>query len=713
MRQFLFVMIGLGAVGSCFLACQQDSQQSPPLPDRPNVLFIAVDDLNDWIGCMQDQSSRQDHPKAKTPNMDRLARRGTLFMNAHCQAPICGPSRASLMSGLRPSTTGIYGQINDKNLRKAHPVLETIAFLPEYFGQQGYKTMGVGKLFHQHAPKGVFEVSGGRVAGFGPKPPNRLKWDRKGTSTDWGPFPEHDSLMPDYGTAQWAVDQLQQSHDRPFFLGVGFLRPHVPWHVPQQWFDLYPIDSVQTPPYQAHDTDDLPEISKRVAEVPMMPTTEWAIQTDQWADICQGYLASISFADHYVGQVLDALEASPYANNTIVVLFSDHGYHLGEKNRFAKHSLWEPATKVPLIIAGPNLNTNQLCHQAVQLLDVYPTLVDLCNLPPNYANEGNSLTPLLNNPGMSWPHAAITTYGRNNHAVRTVDHRYIHFEDESEELYAMHKEPDEFTNVAAVPQLAEVKKQARTFLPFMNEYWSPLSSYKGYPYFKQQQEEQIRTPFPQKGQLLYQNAMGSAKDQSGWVMEGPGKTAYKDGWMHMYSPEEEWHHVYWCPEDFPESFVAEWEIQNIEPDKGLVITFFAATDTTGADLLGPHLPKRNGTFSHYTKTALNNYHISYYANNPKRPDRGDSHLRKNKGFQLVQTGAEGIPTRSTDIHQIQLIKEKAHIRMMIDGRKILDWTDDEQALGGGKIGFRQMQWSHFRYRNFAVWAMETEISDKL
>lgn len=479
-----FIAIGL----LLFFSCQEGSSQDA----RPNVLFIAVDDLNDWIGCMQDQQPRSDHPRAISPNMDRLAARGTLFMNAHCQAPICGPSRASLMSGLRPSSTGIYGQINDKNLRAAHPILETIEFLPQYFGSHGYKTMGVGKLFHQHAPEGVFEISGGRVKGFGPKPPQRLKWDNPSTSTDWGAFPEHDSLMPDYGTAQWAIEQLNQDHDRPFFLGVGFLRPHVPWHVPQQWFDLYPIDQVQTPPYKKKDTDDLPEIAKQVANVPMMPTTEWAIETDQWADICQGYLASVSFADHYVGEVLKALEASPYADNTIIVLFSDHGYHLGEKNRFAKHSLWEPATKVPLIIAGLGLPRGQVSYQPVELLGLYPTLLDICGLPANPLNEGHSMRPLLENPTQAWPYPAITTYGRNNHSIRTKNERLIHYEDGSQELYVYKNDPDEWINLNLVSTINGRKLEIHSFLPATNELWSPQSSYRNYPYFKHQQETQLR-----------------------------------------------------------------------------------------------------------------------------------------------------------------------------------------------------------------------------
>ena len=589
-------------------------------------------------------------------------------------------------------------------------MLENIQFLPEYFGEYGYKTMGVGKLFHQHAPEGVFEVSGGRVAGFGPKPPQRLKWDSKGTSTDWGPFPEHDSLMPDFGTAQWAIDRLNEDHKRPFFLGVGFLRPHVPWHVPQKWFDLYPIESVHTPPYRKDDTNDLPDISKQVAAVPMMPTTEWAKETGQWADIVQGYLASISFADHYVGKVLDALENSPYAENTIVVLFSDHGYHLGEKNRFAKHSLWDRATKVPLIIAGPGLPQGQTSGHPVELLDLYPTLTDLSQLPSNYLNEGESLRPLLINPNQSWPRPAITSYGRNNHAIRTRHHRYIRYEDGAEELYANHNDPHEFANSAQAKSMQEIKGKLQSHLPSTNALWSPFSSYKNYAFFKIQQEEQLRPELPAKGKLLYKNAMVTASNQRDWIMEGPGKTEYGDGWMHMYAPEEEYHHVYWCPVDFPESFIAEWEVQNMETDKGLVISFFAATDTNGGDIFSPDLPVRDGTFRQYTRTALNTYHISYYANNPGRPDRGDSHLRKNHGFHLVQNGANGIPTESTAIHHIRLVKDENHIRMLVDGRMIIDWEDDGKeygpVLGGGKIGFRQMQWSHFRYRNFRVWGIE-------
>ena len=463
----VFPLLYLGCFSSVF------SQTSP------NVLFIAIDDLNTWQGFMG-------HPHAQTPNMDRLAKRGTYFTEAHCQAPLCGPSRASLMSGLRPSTTGIYGQINDKFLREAHPKMANLTFLPEYFGKHGYKTMGIGKLFHQHAPEGVFEISGARVPGFGPKPEKRFKWDRKGTSTDWGAYPNSDSLMPDVQSAQWAAQKLGETHERPFFLAVGFLRPHVPWYVPPHWFDLYPLTQAYTPPYEKHDQGDIPEIAKRVAEVPMMPTTEWAIENKEWNAICQAYLASISFVDAQVGKVLDALEASPYADNTVIVLWSDHGYHLGEKNRFAKHSLWDEATHVPLIFAGKGIPSGQSCEKPVELLDIYPTLVDLCSLPMNSTNEGKSLLPLLQNPNPVGTYSALSTYGRNNHAYRIGKFRYIRYEDQSEELYDLSQDPHEWKNEVLNPTYNRELRVFRNWLPQENEPWSPHSQYDVIPYFKEQ-----------------------------------------------------------------------------------------------------------------------------------------------------------------------------------------------------------------------------------
>lgn len=454
------------------LSCQANDQKSSP----PNVLMISIDDLNDWIGVLGA------HPDVITPNIDRLANEGILFVNAHCQAPICGPSRASILSGFRPSTTGIYGQIKDENLRKGSEMMELVRFLPQYFKDHGYKTIGIGKIFHNHAPKGVFEISGGRVTGFGPRPDKPIKWSHKGTSTDWGPYPDRDSLMSDYRYAYWARKQLQEKHDRPFFMAVGFIRPHVPWHAPKKWFDLYQPDQVTLPSYLPNDFDDLPEIAKRIAYKGMMPTTDWAIQSREWKNIVQAYLACISFVDHQVGVVLDELQNSDYKNNTIVVLWSDHGYELGEKGSFGKHTLWSESTRVPLIFKLPWGNKKMKIQQAVELLDVYPTLLDLTGLPKNESNEGKSLVPLLTQPEDPSV-VAITTYGKNNHSLVNSRYRYIRYEDGTEELYDIKDDPGERNNLSQTIALDSVKKSMRFQLPKINAEWKYGSNHTVNDYF--------------------------------------------------------------------------------------------------------------------------------------------------------------------------------------------------------------------------------------
>ena len=214
----------------------------------------------------------------------------------------------------------------------------------------------------------------------------------------------------------------------------------------------------------------------------------------------------------------------------------------------------------------------------------------------------------------------------------------------------------------------------------------------------------------EKGSLLYKNKLAAKKDVSDWIMEGPGKVEFRDQWMHMYAPDEEMHHVFWCPEDFPASFIAEWEMQNMEPDAGLCIIFFSARGMNGESVFDPSFPPRDGTFRQYNRSDhFNCYHISYYANAKPKPGREISHLRKNSGFHKVHIGKPGIPTMSKDRHQITMIKDGAHILMFVDDRKIIDWTDDGRTYGpvlqDGKMGFRQMQWTHFRYRNFRVWEL--------
>jgi iduronate 2-sulfatase len=467
----------------------QCTQKQPQEIEHPNVLFIAIDDLNDWLGCMDG------HPDAKTPHMDRLASQGVLFTNAHCQAPLCGPSRASLMTGLRPSTTGIYGMINDNKIKSDNEATRDILFLPEYFQLQGYYTMGIGKLFHRHAPDGLFDESGGRYGGFGPKPEERFVWDGYGTSdrdrygrtsTDWGAFPERDEEMPDYESASWAIERINRAYDKPFFLAVGFLRPHVPLYVPQKWFDLHPVDSLAMPPYLPDDLADVPPVALKINDLPMMPTTEWAIESGEWTNIVQAYLACVSFVDHQVGRMLEALEKSEYADNTVIVLWSDHGYRLGEKGTFAKHALWEPATNAPLMFAGPGIPDGKTIDSPAEMLSIYPTLLDLCGLPPYEKNEGKNLVATMKGVEDTSEHFAVTTFGMNNHGVRTNNYRYIQYEDGLGELYNHDKDPEEWYNLFDDPEYADQVQAHRALLPIVNRRWNVHSEYTFQPYFVEQ-----------------------------------------------------------------------------------------------------------------------------------------------------------------------------------------------------------------------------------
>ena len=444
---------------------------------KPNVLMISIDDMNDWVGFMNG------HPNTKTPHMDRLAARGTVFMNAHTASPHCSPSRTAIMSGLRPSTTGIYAQTKDRDLAKT-PAGKG-PYLSNWFANNGYKTMGKGKVFHEYAPKGAFQEFDGtrEKPRFGPKPKQRFKWDKKGTGTDWGAFPEHNEDIPDMQTANWAVQQLQQDHKKPFFLAVGFVLPHVPWYAPQEWFDLHPLDSIEVPPYMKDDMDDIPKMGKQIADMPSMPTTEWMKENHEWKKAIQAYLATISIVDYCVGTVIEALEESGYAKNTVVILWSDHGYHLGEKNRFAKQSLWERSTRVPLVITAPGYKGGQFTEAPASLMDVYPTLLDLCGLPENPTNEGVSLVPLLKNPDVDWPHVALTTYGENNHSVRSKRYRYIRYEDGSEELYDHQADPNEWKNLAANPEYEAIKADLKKGLPTVNTPWSKYTAIRCNDYF--------------------------------------------------------------------------------------------------------------------------------------------------------------------------------------------------------------------------------------
>lgn len=423
--------------------------------DQPNVLLISIDDLNDWVGCLEG------HPQALTPNIDRLAQQGTLFENAHCQSPVCNPSRASMMTGRYPHTTGIYFLSPD--LKQA-PVLQGVKTMPEVFASNGYKTMATGKIFHTGDKRFFQEYE--PTGGFGPRPAKKISQPHGHPLWDWGVFPEDDSQMPDMKAANWAVEQLKKKHEKPFFMGVGFYRPHVPMYVTKKWFDLHPRDQIKLPLVKEDDRNDLSQYAIDLTNLEhVAPTHQWITESGQWDHAVQSYLASVSFADHCVGMVLDALESSEYADNTIVVLFSDHGFHLGEKQRWAKRSLWEDGTRVPIVIAAPGFQANQRTSKPAELLDVFPTLLELAGIDADLHQEGQSLVPLMTDPMSEWNHPAITSFGLGNFAIRSERYRLIEYVDGSKELYDLSTDPHEWTNLAGEAKYRAIIEQHRAFIP--------------------------------------------------------------------------------------------------------------------------------------------------------------------------------------------------------------------------------------------------------
>jgi arylsulfatase A-like enzyme len=427
---------------------------------RPNVLFIAIDDLNDWVGCLGG------HPQVKTPHMDRLAARGTLFTSAHCQAPLCNPSRTSILTGLRPTTTGVYGLAP---WFRTVPDLKELRTLPQAFMVSGYRNLTAGKVYHSgYPPLGERQAEFNVWGALPPTPRPSKKFVEtpdKIAAMDWGPFPERDEDTPDAKVADWGVAQLKNPPREPFFLALGFALPHVPCYAPQRWFDLYPEDKVQLPAVKEDDRDDTPEFSWYLHWKLPEPRLSWLRKANQWKPLVRAYLASTSYVDSQIGRVLDVLKQSGLEERTLVVLWSDHGWHLGEKGITGKNSLWERSTRVPLIFAGPGVSAGAKCQRTVELLDLYPTLTELCKLDAPKNLEGHSLVPLLKDANAARPWPALTSHNQGNHAVRTEQYRYIRYADGSEELYDRRVDPDEWTNLAGKKENAGILGELRKWLP--------------------------------------------------------------------------------------------------------------------------------------------------------------------------------------------------------------------------------------------------------
>jgi arylsulfatase A-like enzyme len=422
---------------------------------RPNVLFIAVDDLRDWVGYLGH------NPQTKTPNIDRLAAMGTSFTRSYCAAPVCNPSRAALMSGLRPSTSGVYDNGNDWRT-----VISEDLPLTTTFRKAGYYVCGAGKIYHGSYMRrsewdDYLENEGGGRA------QRQLSAQAKGDGVGgikFAPLDCADSDLPDFRITDYGIAELQKPHERPFFLAVGLHKPHMPWNVPQKWYDMFPLDSIRLPPYLETDLEDVPPAGIKMAH----PQTDHQpmLASGRWKEAVQAYLATIAYTDMNIGRLLDALEKSAYRDNTIIVFWCDHGWHLGEKHHWRKFALWEEATRSPLIWVVPGMTKpGSVCERTVDFMSIYPTLTDLCGIETPGHVEGKSLRPLLADPAAAWDTPAMTTYRFKNHTVRSERWRLIRYENGDEELYDEAADPNEWTNLAQDPNYAATKKELAKFLP--------------------------------------------------------------------------------------------------------------------------------------------------------------------------------------------------------------------------------------------------------
>ncbi len=423
-------------------------------PRKPNVLMIAVDDLRDWVGYLHHNE------QTKTPNIDRLAKLGAAFRRSYCAAPVCNPSRAALMSGLRPFTTGVYENNNDWRT-----VIAPDKTLPTTFRNAGWFVCGAGKIYHEAYKRrsewddyldnegGLPKVPAGQSDGVG--------------GIKFAPLDCKDEDLNDWKITNYGIEQLGKKHDKPVFLAVGLHKPHMPWNVPKKYYDMFPLESIKLPPYLKDDLADVPPAGVKMAK----PDGDHAniVKADKWKDAIQGYLAAIAYTDMNIGRLLDAFDKSADKDNTIICFWCDHGWHLGEKDHWRKFALWEEATRAPLIFVAPGVTKpGTISERTVDFMSIYPTLCDLCGIDIPKHVEGKSIKPLLENPNAQWNQPALTTYLFQNHAVRSEGWRYIRYANGDQELYNEADDPNEWTNLAMKPEsITKIAELAR-WLPKAN-----------------------------------------------------------------------------------------------------------------------------------------------------------------------------------------------------------------------------------------------------
>ena len=418
-------------------------------PVKPNVLFIAVDDLRDWVGYLGK------NPQTITPNIDKLAKRGMAFTRSYCAAPVCNPSRAALMSGMRPGSTGVYDNNND--WRRVIPEEQT---LTAAFRKAGYDVRGSGKIYHEAYPRRTDWDDYLERSGKDPEP----KGDGGVGGIRFAPLECKDEDLREWKITGYAIEQLKKKQDKPFFLACGLHKPHMPWNVPVKYYDIHPLKDIKLPSYLKNDLDDVPPAGIKFANP--MGDHKLIVASGRWKEAIQGYLAAISYCDAMIGRLMEAFDASEHRDNTIIVLWSDHGWHLGEKDHWRKFALWEETTRSPLIWVVPELTKpGSVCERTVDFMTIFPTLTDLCGIPTPAHVEGKSIRALLADAKAAWDLPAITTYRHRNHAVRTESWRYIRYANGDEELYDEVKDSNEWTNLAQKPEFKEKKAELAKLLP--------------------------------------------------------------------------------------------------------------------------------------------------------------------------------------------------------------------------------------------------------
>lgn len=445
-------------VFAALLLCSPRANAEPP-PVRPNVLFIAIDDMNDWIGPLGG------HPQAITPNLDRLARRGVTFTNAHTPASACHPARVAVMTGVRPSKTGITTNVFNKTPGPSwrnHSRLRDAVTLSQFFRDQGYRAVGGGKIYHALQWGPWSENDPATWDAYFPEAHKPIpRWVRPSTAElgrdDRGkigkrphdqlrflPLNVRDEQTSDHKVVDWAIRELRRDHTKPFFIACGIFRPHIPWEVPTKYYKPFPLDEIVLPVNTPDDLADCWDHGRQHWH-------RWILRNKQWRHAVRGYLASIMYADAQIGRLLDGLDASGHADDTIIVLWSDHGMHIGEKENWEKFTVWEESTRIPMFVVAPGIaKRGTRCDEPVSSLDIFPTLVDLIGAKaPARQLDGESVAPLLSGGDARRAQPAITSY-RDSHSVRTKRWRYIFNAGAGglEEMYDHETDPAERTNLA-------------------------------------------------------------------------------------------------------------------------------------------------------------------------------------------------------------------------------------------------------------------------